>query len=111
MPSISHQVGGWETAGDVGLGTGSLQPAGGKRIGLTGTVINVATVLVGGMVGAVVGERLPEKFRQTVMNAIGLMTLLIGFQMGLGTRSVIILLGSVVLGGGCSGRPPGSTMV
>lgn len=32
------------------------------------------------------------------MHAIGLMTLLIGFQMALGTRSAIIVLGSVVLG-------------
>ncbi|MCL4531794.1 MAG: DUF554 domain-containing protein, partial [Actinobacteria bacterium] len=45
-----------------------------------------------------VGERLPERFRQTVMQAIGLMTLLIGFQMALGTKSAIIVLGSVVMG-------------
>jgi len=65
---------------------------------LTGTFINVGTVLMGGTVGALVGERLPERFRQTVMHAIGLMTLLIGFQMALGTQSAIIVLGSVVLG-------------
>lgn len=65
---------------------------------MTGTFINVSTVLVGGTVGALIGVRLPERFRQTVMHAIGLMTLLIGFQMALGTRSAIIVLGSVVLG-------------
>lgn len=65
---------------------------------MIGTLLNVSTVLVGGSIGAVVGERLPEKVRQTVMQAIGLMTLLIGLQMALGTRSAIIVLGSVVLG-------------
>ncbi len=65
---------------------------------MTGTILNVSTVLVGGTVGAVIGERLPNRFRETVMHAIGLMTLLIGFQMALGTRSAIIVLGSVVLG-------------
>ena len=65
---------------------------------MTGTLLNVATVLLGGSVGALAGERLPERFRQTVMQAIGLMTLLIGFQMALGTKSAIIVLGSVVLG-------------
>ncbi len=65
---------------------------------MSGTLLNVGTVLLGGSIGALVGERLPERFRQTVMQAIGLMTLLIGFQMALGTRSAIIVLGSVVMG-------------
>ncbi len=69
-----------------------------ERISLTGTFLNVSTVLLGGTVGAVIGERLPDRLRQTVMHAIGLMTLLIGFQMALGTRSAIIVLGSVVVG-------------
>ncbi|MGE5620472.1 MAG: DUF554 domain-containing protein [Sphingomonadaceae bacterium] len=69
-----------------------------ERIVLTGTFLNVSTVLVGGAVGALVGERLPERFRESAMHAIGLMTLLIGFQMALSTRSAIIVLGAVVVG-------------
>ncbi len=65
---------------------------------MTGTILNVTTVLVGGTVGALVGERLPDRFKETAMHAIGLMTLLIGFQMALSTRSAIIVLGSVVVG-------------
>ncbi|RPJ36125.1 MAG: DUF554 domain-containing protein, partial [Planctomycetaceae bacterium] len=65
---------------------------------MTGTFLNVATVIVGGSIGALAGERLPEKYRQTAMQAIGLMTLLIGLQMALGMKSAIIVLGSVVLG-------------
>jgi uncharacterized membrane protein YqgA involved in biofilm formation len=65
---------------------------------MIGTLLNVCTVLLGGGIGALAGERLPERFRQTLMQAIGLMTLLIGFQMALGTQSAIIVLGSLVLG-------------
>jgi uncharacterized protein len=42
-----------------------------------GTAINVVAVLVGGGVGTLVGARLPLRMRQTAMQAIGLMTLLI----------------------------------
>ena len=66
---------------------------------MIGTFVNASTVLLGGSVGALIGERLPDRFKQTALQAIGLMTLLIGFQMALGTRSAIIVLGSVVLGG------------
>ncbi len=45
---------------------------------MTGTVINVAAVLVGGGVGTLVGARLPKGMRQTGMQGIGLVTLLIG---------------------------------
>ncbi len=65
---------------------------------MTGTFLNVSTVVVGGSIGALAGERLPERYRQTAMQAIGLMTLLIGFQMALGMKSAIIVLGSMVLG-------------
>ncbi len=65
---------------------------------MTGTLLNATTVIVGGSVGALVGGRLPERYRQTAMQAIGLMTLLIGIQMALGMRSAIIVLGSLVLG-------------
>jgi uncharacterized protein len=54
---------------------------------------------VGASTGTLIGERLPERFRQTVMHAVGLMTLLIGFQMALGTQSAILVLISLLLGG------------
>jgi uncharacterized protein len=66
---------------------------------MTGTLINVAAVLLGASIGTLIGERLPDRFRQTVMHAVGLMTLLIGFQMALGTQSAILVLISLLLGG------------
>ncbi len=41
-----------------------------------GTVINVIAVLVGGEIGTLAGARLPQGMRSTVMQAIGIVTLL-----------------------------------
>jgi len=76
---------------------------------VTGTLINVATVLLGTALGSLFGSRLPERTRETVMHALGIATLAIGFDGALAafrpplstlTRaSVVIVLGSVLIGG------------
>jgi uncharacterized membrane protein YqgA involved in biofilm formation len=68
-------------------------------LALTGTLINAAAVVLAGTGGALLGDRLPERIRQTVIAGIGLTTLLIGAQMALKTQHLLIVLGSVVLGG------------
>ena len=66
---------------------------------MTGTIINTVAVVVAGSAGVLLGNRLPERVRQTVMAGIGLTTLLIGAQMALKTQQILIVLGSIVLGG------------
>jgi uncharacterized membrane protein YqgA involved in biofilm formation len=66
---------------------------------LTGTFLNVATVLVGGSLGLLVGRRLPERVRETVMVGIGLISIILGVKMSLETSNTLILLGSTILGG------------
>jgi uncharacterized membrane protein YqgA involved in biofilm formation len=66
---------------------------------LVGTIINVATVLLGGAIGAVLGHRLPEKTRQTVLHGLGLVTMAVGLRMSLDTANILIVMGSVLLGG------------
>ena len=43
-----------------------------------GTVVNVGTVIVGAGLGLLLGHRLPVRTRETVTDALGLVTLLIG---------------------------------
>ncbi len=43
-----------------------------------GTAINVVAVVVGGGIGTLVGAKLPEPMRRTAMQAIGIVTLLVG---------------------------------
>lgn len=76
---------------------------------LTGTLINVAAVLLGTLLGTLLGDRLPERVRETVMNALGLVVLVVGMDGALAafrpplstlTRaSVVIVLASVLVGG------------
>jgi uncharacterized protein len=77
---------------------------------VTGTLINVGTVLAGTVVGTLLGGRLPERVRETVLHALGLVTVLVGVGQGLaafrpplteviGDGSVLVVMGSVLVGG------------
>jgi uncharacterized membrane protein YqgA involved in biofilm formation len=78
-------------------------------IHVTGTLINAGTVLAGTVVGALLGDRLPERIRETVMHGLGLFVVALGvaeaaqaftgplarFTKG----SAVVVLGSVIVGG------------
>lgn len=66
---------------------------------MTGTILNTITVLIGGSLGTLLGARLPDKVRETVMGAIGLVVLVVGFQMALSSRNILIPMFSVLIGG------------
>ena len=76
-----------------------------------GTLLNVATVLVGSGLGVALGGRLPQRNRDTVTDALGLVTLVIG---GLGCAALsddafaravtadgtlLVVLGALLVGG------------
>jgi len=65
---------------------------------MTGTFINVATVLVGSALGLLLGARLPERLRHTVIAGLGLFTLAYGFSMFLKTENPLVVLGSLLVG-------------
>ena len=63
-----------------------------------GTAINVVAVLVGGGIGTLVGARLPGAMRHTAMQAIGIVTLLVGVSNFLEHDNPLVPLVSVVAG-------------
>ncbi len=65
---------------------------------MTGTIINVATVAVGGGLGLLVGSRLPERSRGTVMDGLGLVTMVLGLEMALKTENALVVLLSMLMG-------------
>jgi len=67
--------------------------------GMTGTCINVGTVLIGGCLGSWLGDRLSHRMREAVMQGIGLVVLTIGVSMALKTANVLLVLGGVLIGG------------
>jgi len=64
----------------------------------TGTAINIVTVLAGGTLGIVIGARLSQGMRETAMNAIGLVTILVGIQSFLRFDNPLVPLVSVIAG-------------
>lgn len=66
---------------------------------MTGTWINIITVLLGGSLGLLFGQRLPERFRSIVFQAIGLFTLFLGVSMALQIPDPLVLVLSLVIGG------------
>ncbi|MDQ4089358.1 MAG: DUF554 domain-containing protein [Actinomycetota bacterium] len=63
-----------------------------------GTAVNVATVVAGTVAGVVLGDRLPERIRTTVLQVVGLMTVVIGVREAATTHNVVFPLVSLLLG-------------
>ncbi len=62
-----------------------------------GTVVNVATVVIGSLIGLAVGNRLPERTRITVTDVLGLTTLVIG-GMNIASISSVTVTASIGVG-------------
>jgi uncharacterized membrane protein YqgA involved in biofilm formation len=66
---------------------------------LSGTLLNAATVLIGGVVGTVVGDRLPERLRENVVRGVGLFVTAMGVKFAIDTSNLLFMLGAILLGG------------
>ena len=65
---------------------------------MTGTFLNIATVLIGGTIGLLFGSRLPERLKSTVIAGMGLFTAAVGLQMFLKTQNPLYVLGGLLVG-------------
>ncbi|NBO68140.1 MAG: DUF554 domain-containing protein [Actinobacteria bacterium] len=64
-----------------------------------GTLINTVTVLGGGVLGLVIGNRIPDRIRKIIVQVIGLTTLVIGLRDVIDTKNIVFPLVGMVLGG------------
>lgn len=76
---------------------------------MRGTALNVVTVLLGSAIGLAVGGRLPERVRQTVLQCLGLFTVVLGIVNtqeafagplpdAIGRPAVLVVLGAILVG-------------
>lgn len=65
----------------------------------TGTLLNLLTVLAGGLVGTLLGDRLPPRLRENVVAGVGLFVAVMGVKFAIDTASLLYLLGAVLIGG------------
>jgi uncharacterized protein len=75
-----------------------------------GTLLNVAAIVVGASIGTLLGDRLPERLRETLVAGLGLFTVALGVQQALvtfgddltqvlGQSAPLVVLGAMLIGG------------
>ena len=64
-----------------------------------GTIVNAGAVIVGSTVGTLLGSRFPERIKEMVFQALGLATFVIGMRMAFETKSILVFIFSLLLGG------------
>lgn len=67
-------------------------------IATSGTLINMATVATGTVLGRLIGRRLPTRFQDTILQGLGLATILLGVLNGQQTRNPLYVLAGILFG-------------
>jgi len=65
---------------------------------MIGTLLNFTTVMVGGILGLLIGKRLPDRLKTIVISAIGLITITLGVAAAIKTANALIPLLALVIG-------------
>jgi len=65
---------------------------------MTGTLVNVVTIIIGGLFGYLIKRKLNHRFIEISFQVIGIFTLLLGFLMGIKTNNPLIQIVSVLSG-------------
>lgn len=68
-----------------------------------GAMMNAGAILLGGIVGMLLGRRMPEAVRACIFQGLGLSVLAVGIKLTLRTTSPLILITSIVCGGAVGG--------
>lgn len=66
---------------------------------MTGVLINCAAVIVGSLIGMLLGKHLKDSFKSLVFTCSGLVTIVMGIDMALGSTNYLGLLLSLLVGG------------
>lgn len=66
---------------------------------MIGFLVNTGTVLVGSAIGLLAGGKLHDKYKKIVLTSLGLVTILIGLKMAIKTENIMIVVGSLIVGG------------
>ncbi|MGF7059549.1 hypothetical protein HNR33_003235 [Brassicibacter mesophilus] len=65
---------------------------------MLGTVVNVITIITGSLVGVFLKNRFKENYRNTIMNGLGMIVIIIGLMSALKTEDILLVIMSVVIG-------------
>ena len=63
-----------------------------------GTILNITTVIIGGLIGLAIGSKFSKSLHSSVIAVTGFVSLVIGIQMSLETKNILIVLVSLMIG-------------
>ena len=62
-------------------------------------IVNTVAVIIGSILGLLGGRLLKDRYRKVFFSVIGILTMGLGIEMFLDTNSVLVVLGSLIIGG------------
>ena len=65
---------------------------------MIGTLVNVGSVLLGGVIGLLFHSKLPERYMEVAFNSIGLFTAVLGMMMATRSNEILLVIFSLLLG-------------
>ena len=66
---------------------------------MLGTIVNSGAIIIGALVGVFLRKGIKERYKDIVMQGIGLVVGLIGVNMAIGSENILIIIFSMVIGG------------
>lgn len=65
---------------------------------MLGTIVNVVAIIAGSIVGILFKNGIPERYNQTIMQAVGLAVVLVGMKSALACGDLLIIIVSLAIG-------------
>lgn len=65
---------------------------------LLGTIVNVAAIIAGSLLGLVIGKRVRERYKISLMQALGLSVIFVGLKSALSCDAVFLVIVSMAIG-------------
>jgi uncharacterized protein len=66
---------------------------------MLGTIVNCVAIIAGGLVGLLFKNGIPDRYNQTVMQAVGLSVLLVGLKTAIVSDDLLVIIISLAIGG------------
>lgn len=66
---------------------------------MTGTIVNALAIICGAALGVFFKRAIPDKYKMTIMQGIGLSVVVIGIMSALKTKNPLLMISSLVIGG------------
>ena len=65
---------------------------------MLGTIVNALAIIAGGVLGVFLRKGIPDGYKATIMNGLGLSVFIIGLSGALGGEDILLMISSVVIG-------------